>query len=200
MTLAAGRAARCRPAQLFGFDPDNPQAGSFIVTSDQPSVFGDLTFGDSSLARLTRPRYRFLRPLRAPRFSLPCERFAASTTLNITESKHSPAAVTLAVFTRWNSSRQRGCDLPAIRLASVRLTTAVPAASISRQLRHTQLDTAGGVIRSGRAGFGRRLRGFRGAGPLPGRQVAVRRQVRPAISVTPTSLDFGSVTTVKRRT
>ena len=131
MKLGARKQAIADLAALFGFDPASPLAGSFTVASDQPTVYGDVTFGDFSVQQLTRATVPLNATLLAtavlPYFE---NDLMASTTLKLSNPNGSPAAVTVTAYTAAGAKAGSGTvNIPANGFASSSLTGIVGAAA-----------------------------------------------------------------------
>ena len=194
--LAAGQQFLSDLAQLFGFDPDNPQAGSFTVAADQSSAFGDLSFGDSSIKQLTRASIPLsTAPVTSAVLPFLQNDSTALTTVNIANPNSAGAVVRLTV---WNSAGtqigSRTVSIPANGFSSTRLTAAVAAAS-NLAAGYITLSSSKPVV------------SFAVVAPVAGSDFAafVSQPIAsapdggppldsPAIDVTPSSLDFGAVT------
>ena len=125
MALGGGHQYVADLAQLFGFDPTSPIAGSFTVSSDQPSILGDLTFGDLSVQQRTRAS--------VPLSSAPAATAILPylpTTVNIQNPNSEAAVVTLAAFSSAGGAMgTANLTIPGNGFASSALTSAIPAAS-----------------------------------------------------------------------
>ena len=191
--LPAGQQLVADLAQLFGFDPANPLAGSFTVTSDQPSVFGDLVFGDASLQQLTRASVPLTdTPVASAILPIVQNDGTAATVVNVSNPNSLPASITATVFDSGGSQvGQATVSVPANGASSTTLSSLVPAAAGLPTgyvtVGATQPVVTFGVIAPATGSD------FASVPAQPIASAPMGPPALPQISVTPTSFDFQSV-------
>lgn len=103
--LAPGAQMIADLTTLFGLA--NPTAGSFTITSDQPTVFGDLTFSDTSFAQASRASVPLVTAGAASSVVPYVENDSgAAATINISNPNSAPASV--IVTTLDSTGKQQG--------------------------------------------------------------------------------------------